>query len=238
MARSISALAALATSTMPGISTMGTMASDSRNMADTASHGSADMASRGVAASVGTAVGATADVDDDNGVSSIGDPFKIGGMSANRVNFVSVFLTRVRRVAWILRLMKPGAEDEGQPSDIMKIIEPDDLGDIGNLGLSPSEVKLSLASIKREAVATQAKHYAVRRPDCPLRGGVCHVKDYRDHAIATLFGQVTVRLPRFRCAACGAIEVGIAWPSRCRSTPELDWLQTHLTVLHRGGWVD
>jgi hypothetical protein len=25
------------------------------------------------------------------------------------------------------------------------------------------------------------------------------VKDYRDHAVATLFGQVTVRLPRFRC---------------------------------------
>src|ERR1019366_5770089 len=49
--------------------------------------------------------------------------------------------------------------------------------------------------------------------------------------LATLFGQVTVRLPRFRCAACGAIEVGVDWPSHCRSTPELDQLQAHLAAL-------
>jgi hypothetical protein len=57
------------------------------------------------------------------------------------------------------------------------------------------------------------------------------VKDYREHAIATLFGQVTVRLPRFRCAACGTIGVGVDWPSHCRSTPELDRLQAHLSAL-------
>jgi hypothetical protein len=57
------------------------------------------------------------------------------------------------------------------------------------------------------------------------------VKDYREHPIATLFGQVKVRLPRFRCAACGTIGVGIDWPSHCRSTPELDRLQAHLSAL-------
>jgi hypothetical protein len=57
------------------------------------------------------------------------------------------------------------------------------------------------------------------------------VKDYRDHAVATLFGQVTVRLPRFRCAGCGGHEAGHAWPSHCRSTPELDQLQAHLSAL-------
>jgi hypothetical protein len=57
------------------------------------------------------------------------------------------------------------------------------------------------------------------------------VKDYRDHAVATLFGQVMVRLPRFRCAACGGIEAGVAWPAHCRSTPELDRLQAHLCTL-------
>src|SRR6202043_4009800 len=60
---------------------------------------------------------------------------------------------------------------------------------------------------------------------------VCYVKDYRDHAVATLFGLVTVRLPRFRCAGCGGIEAGIGWPSHCRSTPELDQLQAHLSAL-------
>ena len=49
--------------------------------------------------------------------------------------------------------------------------------------------------------------------------------------MATLFGQVTVRLPRFRCAACGGTEAGVGWPSHCRSTPELDRLQAHLCAL-------
>ncbi len=49
--------------------------------------------------------------------------------------------------------------------------------------------------------------------------------------MATLFGQLTVRLPRFRCPVCGGIEAGIAWPSHCRSTPELDRLQAHLCAL-------
>ena len=90
---------------------------------------------------------------------------------------------------------------------------------------------LLLAGVQREIVAAQARAHAVRRPDCRCGGGVCRVKDYRDHAIATLFGQVTVRLPRFRCATCGAIEVGVDWPSHCRSTPELDQLQAHLAAL-------
>jgi hypothetical protein len=49
--------------------------------------------------------------------------------------------------------------------------------------------------------------------------------------VATLFGQVTMALPRFRCAACGGSESGINWPSHCRSTPELDRLQAHLSAL-------
>jgi len=57
------------------------------------------------------------------------------------------------------------------------------------------------------------------------------MKGYRDHRVATLFGQVTVRLPRFRCAECGASEAGHGWPSHCRSTPELDRVQAHLSAL-------
>jgi hypothetical protein len=134
-------------------------------------------------------------------------------------------------VAWILRLVKTGAEGDGQSADVIEINKPDDLGDIAHLGLSLSEAKMLLAGVQREIVAAQARAHAVRRPDCRCGSGVCQVKDYRNHAIATLFGQVTVRLPRFRCTACGAIEVGIDWPSHCRSTPELDQLQTHLSAL-------
>ena len=39
------------------------------------------------------------------------------------------------------------------------------------------------------------------------------------------------RLPRFRCVACCKIETGIRWPAHCRSTPELDQLQAHLSAL-------
>ena len=40
-----------------------------------------------------------------------------------------------------------------------------------------------------------------------------------------------VRLPRFRCAGCGGHEAGHGWPSHCRSTPELDRIQAHLSAL-------
>jgi len=134
-------------------------------------------------------------------------------------------------VAWILRLVKTGAEGEGPCTDVMEINRPDDLADIANLGLTLSEAKRLLAGVQREIVAAQIKEHAVRRPDCLRCGGVCCVKDYRDHAVATLFGQVTLRLPRFRCAACGGIEAGVGWPPHCRSTPELDRLRAHLCAL-------
>jgi len=134
-------------------------------------------------------------------------------------------------VAWILRLVKIGAEGEGPCVDVLKISRPDDLVDIANLGLTLAEAKRLLAGVQREIVAAQARTHAVRRPECPRCDGVCRVKDYRDHAVATLFGQVTLRLPRFRCAACGGIEAGVGWPSHCRSTPELDRLRAHLSAL-------
>jgi len=134
-------------------------------------------------------------------------------------------------VAWMLRLVKIGAEGEGPCTDIMEIRRPDDLVDIANLGLTLAEAKLVLAGVQREIVAAQARTHAVRRPECPRCGDVCRVKDYRDHAVSTLFGQVTLRLPRFRCAACGGIETGVGWPPHCRSTPELDRLQGHLCAL-------
>jgi hypothetical protein len=134
-------------------------------------------------------------------------------------------------VAWILRLVKIEVDGEKQSVDVMTINRPDDLGDIANLGLTLAEGKLLLAGLQQEIVAVQAKGHAVRRPDCRSCGLVCRVKDYRDHLVATLFGQVTVRLPRFRCAGCGGSEAGHDWPSHCRSAPELGQIQAHLSAL-------
>jgi len=134
-------------------------------------------------------------------------------------------------VAWILRLVKIGVEGEGPCTDVLEISRPDGLVDIANLGLTLAEAKLLLAGVQREIVAAQARDDAVRRPSCACCDGVCRVKDDRDHAVSTLFGQVTLWPPRFCCAACGGIEAGVGWPSHCRSTPELDRLQAHVCGL-------
>jgi hypothetical protein len=132
-------------------------------------------------------------------------------------------------VEWILRLASVGGE--GRCVDIMEISKPDDLGDIANLGLTLEEAKQLLARVQCEISTAQAREHAVRRPVCPCGEDVCRMKDYRDYSVATLFGQVTMRLPRFLCALCGRIETGINWPSHCRSTPELDRLRAHLSAL-------
>src|SRR4051794_19452422 len=113
----------------------------------------------------------------------------------------------------------------------MRIAKPDTLADLGTLGLSLAESKQLLAGIQREIVAAQARLHAVHRPECRGCGGACRVKDSRQHAIATPFGEVAVRLPRFRCAACATTEAGVGWPSHARSTPELDRLRAQLSAL-------
>jgi len=128
-------------------------------------------------------------------------------------------------------LVKIAADGENRSVDVMTINRPDDLSDLANLGLTLAEGKLLLAGLQQQIVAMQAGSHALRRPACRSCGAVCHVKDYRDHTVATLFSQVTLRLPRFRCAGCGGNEAGHGWPSHCRSTPELDRLQAHLAAL-------
>ena len=132
---------------------------------------------------------------------------------------------------WVLRLVETGAEGEARCTDVMEIVRPDDLEDIADLGLTLAEAKVLQARVQQEISAAQAGGHAVRRPNCRSCGGACHLKDYRDRRIATLFGRVTVRLPRFRCAECSAGEAGVGWPLNCRSTPELDQLQAHLSAL-------
>jgi len=130
-----------------------------------------------------------------------------------------------------MRLVSIGAEGEEHSTDVMRIAKPDTLADLGTLGLSLAESKQLLAGLQREIVAAQARLHAMRRPACPGCGDVCRMKDYRQHAIATLFGQVAVRLPRFRCAGCDTIEAGVGWPPHVRSTPELDRLRAQLSAL-------
>jgi hypothetical protein len=52
---------------------------------------------------------------------------------------------------------------------------------------------------QQAVVAVQAGDHAVLRPDWSACGQACHVKDWRLRRVATQFGTVPVRLPRFRC---------------------------------------
>src|SRR3954449_4948222 len=122
---------------------------------------------------------------------------EIGGVRLEGV-FSGRFSRRGRgNVAWIVKLVSIGAEGEEHSADVMRIAKPDDLTtDLASLGLTLAEGKRLLAGVQREIVAAQARLHAVRRPECRGCGAACRVKDYRNHTIATLFGQVAVRLPR------------------------------------------
>jgi hypothetical protein len=71
-------------------------------------------------------------------------------------------------------------------------------------------------------VSGQVDSHCLRRPCCRSCTEKCHLKNWRGHLIATLFGKVMVRLPRFLWPACNRTETGVGRPSRCRSTPELE----------------
>src|SRR3984885_13746465 len=132
---------------------------------------------------------------------------------------------------WTLRLVGMGIDGQSRSFDVMAISRPDGLGDIATLGITLSEAKQLLVRVQQQVVAEQANTHATFRPDCRSCGGTCHVKDWHPHRVATLFGEVRVRLPRLVCAGCGCGETGVSWPSHCRSTPELNQLQARLSAL-------
>ena len=109
---------------------------------------------------------------------------------------------------WTLRLIGTGIDGQSRSFDVMAISRPDGLGDIAQLGLTLAEAKQLLVQIQQAVVAAQADHQALFRPDCQSCRGTCHVKDWRPHRIATLFGEVRVRLPRLVCAGGGCGETG------------------------------
>ena len=125
-------------------------------------------------------------------------------------------------MAWIVRLVSTGAEGEEHSTDVLRIARPGDLTDLASLGLTLADGKRLLAGVQQELVAAQARVHAVRRPECRSCDVACRVKDYRRHAIATLFGRVTVRLPRFRSPAAGRSRP--AWDGRRTSARPRSWI--------------
>src|SRR3954463_9107505 len=131
----------------------------------------------------------------------------------------------------VWRLVEPRADAGTRRVELMELGRPGNLHDIADLGLTLPEAKQLLTCVQQAVVAVQARDHATLRPDCASCGERFRIKDWRSRRVATLFGEVVVRLPRFRCPGCGRGETGTNWPAHCRSTPELDQLQAHLSAL-------
>ena len=155
----------------------------------------------------------------------------IGGSRTERYDRSGMLPAGDSWMEWTLRLVGTGIDGQSRSFDVMPISRPDGLGEIANLGLTLAEAKLLLAQVQQQVVAAQAHHHAMLRPDCQSCGERYHAKGWRPHRIATLFGEVRVKLPRLACAGCGCGETGLNWPSHCRSTPGLDELQARLSAL-------
>ena len=101
------------------------------------------------------------------------------------------------------------SETRGRGIDVLGLNQPRDLRDIASVGLTLPEAKRLLAQVQQAVVAVQARDHAALRPACSGYGACCHVKDWQSRQVATLFGKIMVRLPRFRCSGCGRVEAGI-----------------------------
>jgi hypothetical protein len=77
-------------------------------------------------------------------------------------------------LAWIVRVVKIGAEGEGPATDVMEIERPGDLADIADLGLTLAETKRLLAGLQQEVVAA--------------RSGITPLGGLRAHAVAVFAG--------------------------------------------------
>src|SRR3954470_5496345 len=116
------------------------------------------------------------------------------------------------RMKLVLRLVATGVDGSSRSVDVQEIVSRSDPGDIAALGVTLSQGKQLLALVQREVVAAQCRDHAMRRPPCRWCAAVC---------------QVTLRLPRFRCAG---MEAGQGWPAHCRSTPELDQVRAQFSA--------
>ncbi len=94
------------------------------------------------------------------------------------------------------------------------------------LGLGLAEGKALLAAVQRHLVAAQVDEHCRSRRHCDRCGAQRPLKDLRPRRLASLFGVVEVRAPRFGPCRCGVAcrrsitPVAEIMPDRC--TPEYE----------------
>jgi len=109
-----------------------------------------------------------------------------------------------------------------------------------DFGLSLAEGKSLLKEIQRVLLQEQVEEISEVSRVCRLCGSYLPVHDSRERRIDTLFGRITVAVPRVRMCMCGlpghpkfkAADSPLTRVLRNRATPELQRLQAELAARH------
>jgi hypothetical protein len=99
----------------------------------------------------------------------------------------------------------------------------------GEIGLRLADAKRLLVRVQSELVSAQVRQIVRHSNTCRACGATLQTKDYRSRHLDTLFGRVTLRVPRRSCASCetGA-KIDAAFTAK--ATPELIVTQARLAA--------
>jgi hypothetical protein len=121
-------------------------------------------------------------------------------------------------------ILKLDVVDDGNLIECTEIWRCEDVGaslSSGNLGLSLADGKTICAGLQQAVAKHQVAGLAAGGTICLTCGASMRMKDYRYRRIATVYGQIDVRIPRRFCVACCSKPAALALPVTGRSTTEV-----------------
>jgi hypothetical protein len=130
-------------------------------------------------------------------------------------------------------ILKLDVVDDGNLIECTEIWRCEDVGaslSPGNLGLSLADGKTICAGLQQAVAKHQVAGLAAVGTVCLACGASMRVKDYRRRRIATLYGQIDVRVPRRFCLVCRSKPAALALPVSGRSTAEYDRIRAKLAA--------
>ena len=120
-------------------------------------------------------------------------------------------------------------DKDGTPSNVsLGQICSIKVDDVALLGLDLLESKQVLTRLQHEIVTTQFQCIADERCPCACCGKFSSIKDYQQARFRSLFGDVTLRVPRF--SKCGCTERGPRQSQRRWISAELECVQSELAA--------
>ena len=125
-------------------------------------------------------------------------------------------------------ILKIGDKDGTVSSVSLGQICRSKVDDVALLGLELSESKQVLTRLQHEIVTTQFKSISHDRGPCACCATTPSIKDYQNARFRSLFGDVTLRVPRF--SKCDCTDAGPRKPQRRWISAELECVQSELAA--------